>query len=94
MRAAAIQLNSTADVDRNLATAERLVDSAAAGIRANVQSIVYQGGHFRVDAMPDAGTDIALHFIAGEPCSLRAGDAITLAIDDGWVIPGPARSHA
>jgi len=30
MRAAAIQLNSTADVDRNLATAERLVDAAAA----------------------------------------------------------------
>ena len=30
MRAAAIQLNSTADVDRNLATVERLVDAAAA----------------------------------------------------------------
>jgi len=30
MRAAAIQLNSTADVDRNLATGERLVDAAAA----------------------------------------------------------------
>ena len=30
MRAAAIQLNSTADVDRNLATAERLVEAAAA----------------------------------------------------------------
>jgi predicted amidohydrolase len=30
MRAAAIQLNSTADVDRNLAAAERLVDAAAA----------------------------------------------------------------
>ena len=30
MRAAAIQLNSTADVDRNLATSERLVDAAAA----------------------------------------------------------------
>ncbi len=30
MRAAAIQLNSTADVDRNLATAERLVGAAAA----------------------------------------------------------------
>jgi predicted amidohydrolase len=30
MRAAAIQLNSTTDVDRNLATAERLVDAAAA----------------------------------------------------------------
>jgi predicted amidohydrolase len=30
MRAAAIQLNSTTDVERNLATAERLVDAAAA----------------------------------------------------------------
>ena len=30
MRAAAIQLNSTADVDRNLATAERLVEAATA----------------------------------------------------------------
>ena len=31
MRAAAIQLNSTADKDRNLASAERLVRGAAAG---------------------------------------------------------------
>jgi len=37
-RAAAIQLNSTTDVDRNLATAERLVDAAAA---AGIKVISY-----------------------------------------------------
>jgi hypothetical protein len=31
---------------------------------------------------------VPLHFAAAEPCTLRPGDSVTLAIDDGWVLPG------
>jgi iron(III) transport system ATP-binding protein len=75
-------------------SALRIVDPVAPGIRARVGAIVYQGGHFRVDAVAAAASDIPLHFIAGEPCSLRSGDPVTLAVDDGWVLPRHAHPGA
>ncbi len=72
-------------------SALRVSDSATVGVRASVRAVVYQGGHYRVDATPDSADDVPLHFIAGEPSSLRAGDSIMLTIDDGWVIPQPAQ---
>ena len=57
------------------------------GIRATVTGIVYQGGHFRIEATPVAATTTTLHLVVPEPSPLRVGDAIDVAIDDGWVIP-------
>ena len=75
-------------------SALRVVGPDAAGVRARVRAIVYQGGHFRVDAMPDTAAGVPLHFIASEPSTLRTNDPITLAIDDGWVLPQPAQPRA
>ncbi len=57
------------------------------GIKATVTALTYQGGRFRVDAAPAAAPQLPLHMEMAEPCSLREGDAITIAVDDGWVIP-------
>jgi iron(III) transport system ATP-binding protein len=57
-------------------------------VRATITSIVYQGGRFRLDAAPERAPGVPLHFGVAEPCSLRPGDSVTLAIDDGWVLPG------
>jgi len=56
------------------------------GIGARVQSVTYEGGRFRIEAAVE-GAAHALHFVANEPCRLQAGDAVRLAIDDGWIIP-------
>jgi iron(III) transport system ATP-binding protein len=57
------------------------------GVRATIAAIVYQGGHFRVEATPAAAPAMTLHLVVPEPSSLRVGDAVAIAIDDGWVIP-------
>jgi len=71
-------------------SALHVVDDGAAGIPARVTAVIYQGGHFRVEAAADAARDEPLHLVVGEPCRIRAGDVVTLAIDDGWVLPAPA----
>ena len=58
------------------------------GVRARVTGAIYQGGHFRVEALAEAAADVPLHLVVAEPCRLAPGDAINIAIDDGWVIPG------
>ena len=65
----------------------RVVNGATPGVRATVTGIVYQGGRFRLDATPERAPDVPLHFAVTEPCSLRPGDSVMLAIDDGWVLP-------
>ena len=69
-------------------SALRIVDMKTAGVRARVTGIVYQGGHFRVEAQPEAAVDAPLHLVVAEPCRLAPGDAINIAVDDGWIIPG------
>jgi iron(III) transport system ATP-binding protein len=65
----------------------RLVDDATAGVRARISGVIYQGGHFRVEATPDADPGVALHLLVAESCAIKRGDAVNIAIDDGWVIP-------
>jgi iron(III) transport system ATP-binding protein len=71
-------------------SALRLVDRATPGIRVRVTAVIYQGGHFRIEAHPDADPRLPLHFVVGEPCALEPGQAIDIAIDDGWLIAGEA----
>jgi len=68
-------------------SALRLVDAAASGVNARVTAVIYQGGHFRVEALADAAPDEPLHLDVREPASIRAGDRVKLAVDDGWVLP-------
>jgi len=57
------------------------------GVRATVTSVVYQGGHFRVEATCAAAPATALHLTVPEPCGVHAGNAIDIGIDDGWLLP-------
>jgi len=57
------------------------------GIGERVQSVTYEGGRFRIEAAVDGAAPHVLHFVANEPCRLESGDAVRLAIDDGWIIP-------
>jgi len=66
--------------------AQALRVTSDGGIAARVQNVTYEGGRFRIEAAVD-GTTQVLHFVASEPCRLQQGDAVRLAIDDGWIIP-------
>ena len=68
-------------------TALRLVDPSAPGVRARIATVIYQGGHFRVEAIPIAAPEVALHLVVAEPCSVRPGDSVNIAVDEGWIIP-------
>ncbi|MET0681736.1 MAG: ABC transporter ATP-binding protein [Casimicrobiaceae bacterium] len=70
------------------ASALRIVAPGTPGVRARVTSMIYQGGHFRVDASVEEGSDVTLHLTVPEPCNVACGAAVDLALDDGWVIPG------
>ena len=64
-----------------------VVDSGVPGIGARVVRIVYQGGHFRIEAELDHADAALVHLTVAEPCQLAPGSAIRIAIDDGWVLP-------
>jgi len=76
------------------ASALRLVPSGTPGLRARVTGMIYQGGHFRVDADVEAEGRPALHLTLPEPSTVVEGAQIDLAIDDGWVIPGGGRESS
>ena len=71
-----------------------IVGADTAGIGARVVRAVYQGGHFRIEAQLDHADGVLVHLTATEPCRLAPGDAIRLAIDDGWVLPASDESVA
>ena len=73
-------------------SALRVVDAETSGLSARVTAVIYQGGHFRVEAIADAAPQEPLHLDVREPASIRAGDRVKLAIDDGWVLPIPDAS--
>ncbi len=70
-----------------------IASSDQVGIPATVERLSYQGGHFRLEARATAAPDILLHLEAGEPAPARPGDAIRIAILDGWVIPQAGIAH-
>lgn len=72
-----------------------LAPAEQGGFAAVVERLSYQGGHFRLEARAAAG-DALLHLDAAEPAPAQPGEAIRIAIHDGWVIPdaGIARQAA
>ena len=69
------------------AAALRIAPAGIPGLAARVTATTYQGGHFRVDAEVAARPEVALYFTIPEPSSVVPGNDITVAVDDGWVIP-------
>ena len=69
----------------------RIVAPDAPGVRACVDSAIYRGGHFRVEAHIEASPGLLLQLTLPEPCVVEPGAAINVAVDDGWVIPKPAK---
>jgi hypothetical protein len=65
----------------------RIAAPGVVGVHACVDASVYQGGQFRVEVHVDGRPDLPLHLIVPERCAVVPGSAITLAVDDGWVIP-------
>ena len=61
----------------------------AAGVPAVIERLTYQGGYFRVEARPLNAGDV-VHLDVAEPVAIAPGDAVTLGVIDGWVIPGEA----
>jgi len=74
------------------ASAVRIAAGGETGVPARVTGTMYQGGYFRVDAIVAAQPDVALHFTLAEPTSVVAGADIHVAVEDGWIIPGPGSS--
>jgi iron(III) transport system ATP-binding protein len=65
----------------------RVAAADEAGVSARVTRAVYQGGYFQIEAAPLAAPDVRLLLNVAEDARPRDGEAITVAIDDGWVIP-------
>jgi iron(III) transport system ATP-binding protein len=68
----------------------RIVAPGAPGVTMRTTGVIYQGGHFRVEGVVESAPAIALHLDADEPCALAEGSRVTVAVDDGWVIPAAA----
>ncbi len=72
------------------AAALRPVAAGAGGLAARITGVIYQGGHFRVEAAAVADPLLLLHLTIAEPSTIEPGALVDVAIDDGWVIPGDA----
>ncbi|MCK6453512.1 MAG: ABC transporter ATP-binding protein [Alphaproteobacteria bacterium] len=68
---------------------EALSLTAGDGIAATVRRIVYQGAQNAVELAPAAAPEQTLHWLAPADASPKPGDALRLAVADGWVIPKP-----
>jgi iron(III) transport system ATP-binding protein len=69
------------------ASAIRVAAPGVRGLPACVTSMIYQGGHFRMEATLVGNTAVVLHWTVPEPSAVAPGAIVDLAIDDGWVIP-------
>jgi iron(III) transport system ATP-binding protein len=66
----------------------RLAAADANGIRGRVRRAVYQGGFYKIEVSPETDPNILLVIQVPESSLPAEGDAVTVAIDEGWVIPG------
>jgi iron(III) transport system ATP-binding protein len=59
---------------------------AASGIRARVETSIFQGAARLVTALPE-GAETPLTFSCRELPAPRPGDIVSVAIEDGWLLP-------
>ena len=57
---------------------------AEAGIPARVRRATYQGGHYRLEAVPEAGGPA---LVLRAPAPAAVGTQVRVALRDGWLIP-------
>ena len=79
--------------DAKLSLSPRELGLAAkdnAGIPARVRRVVYQGGYFKVEVSPDAAPDLRIVLQVPEAARPQEGEAVSIAVRDGWVIPTTA----
>jgi iron(III) transport system ATP-binding protein len=60
---------------------------AAAGMAGRVERLVYQGGHFLADVALAGSAPLQVRVHVPEPAPVAAGDAVHVAIRDGWLVP-------
>jgi iron(III) transport system ATP-binding protein len=68
---------------RDLTLGERGTPALA----ARAERLTYRGGAFRLEARTEALGDELLRLEVPEPCPIAAGDAIEIAVRDGWLLP-------
>ncbi len=64
-----------------------IVSDGQDGLAATLRRLVYQGGHFHADIVLDQHPGLALALTLPEPAALAAGDAVRIAVRDGWLLP-------
>jgi len=57
------------------------------GLPARIARLSYRGGAFRAEAVLDAEPTVRVALDLPEPAPVGEGDAVRLAIRDGWVLP-------
>ncbi|MFI5014651.1 MAG: ABC transporter ATP-binding protein [Hyphomicrobiales bacterium] len=57
------------------------------GIACRILRAIYQGGHYRVEVAPETAPQTRIVMHVSEPAQPTKGEAIRVAIGDGWVIP-------
>ncbi|WP_210317159.1 ABC transporter ATP-binding protein [Oryzicola mucosus] len=67
-----------------------LANDDGEGFSATVERVVYRGSHNQVDFHPDAMPELSLTLHAPLDRAVAPGHAISVRIDDGWVIPAAA----
>lgn len=67
-----------------------LAETPGTGFAATVERVVYRGGHNQIEFHADARPDLALTLNAPTDRSLAPGEAISVRVEDGWVIPAAA----
>ncbi|WP_319532298.1 ABC transporter ATP-binding protein [uncultured Cohaesibacter sp.] len=58
-----------------------------AGIPARVTRITYRGDHLRAEVAPDPAPEMSLTVNVAPPISIEQGQHVSIALNDGWVLP-------
>ena len=69
--------------DLSLATAKE------EGIPATVKRLTYRGDHLRAEVAPVPAPDVSLTLNVAPPFSIEQGQHVSIALNDGWVLPDP-----
>jgi iron(III) transport system ATP-binding protein len=64
-----------------------LAADGAPGVPAQVRRAVYQGGYYRIEAVPRGMPEASLTLDIPEASAPKEGEAVRIAIRDGWVLP-------
>ncbi len=57
------------------------------GLKGKIRRLIYQGGSFHAQVMLDQNPDVMLSLDLPEPVSVSPGDAVSIILRDGWLLP-------